>query len=89
MFQLLVAGLTVGSGYALVALGIHIILRATRIVNFAQGEFTIIGGLLISQLLTLYTTPVIYIWFDRLATRLSRHRKTGQVPAVTEPVPAR
>jgi branched-chain amino acid transport system permease protein len=46
MFQLLVAGLTVGCGYALVALGIHIILRATRIVNFAQGEFTIVGGLL-------------------------------------------
>jgi branched-chain amino acid transport system permease protein len=45
MFQLLVAGLTVGSGYALVALGIHIILRATRIVNFAQGEFVIVGGL--------------------------------------------
>jgi len=33
---------------------------------------TIIGGLLISQLLTLYTTPVIYIWFDRLASRFSR-----------------
>jgi multidrug efflux pump len=32
----------------------------------------IIGGLLISQVLTLYTTPVIYIWFDRLATRFSR-----------------
>lgn len=46
MLQLLVAGLTVGSGYALVALGIHIILRATRIVNFAQGEFTIVGGLM-------------------------------------------
>ena len=29
----------------------------------------IIGGLLISQLLTLYTTPVVYIWFDRLASR--------------------
>jgi branched-chain amino acid transport system permease protein len=46
MLQLLVAGLTVGSGYALVALGIHIVLRATRIINFAQGEFTIVGGLL-------------------------------------------
>jgi branched-chain amino acid transport system permease protein len=45
MIQLLVAGLTVGSGYALVALGIHIILRATRIVNFAQGEFSVAGGL--------------------------------------------
>jgi multidrug efflux pump len=38
---------------------------------------TIIGGLLISQLLTLYTTPVIYLWFDRLAGRFKR-----QAPAV-------
>jgi multidrug efflux pump len=49
---------------------------------------TIIGGLLISQLLTLYTTPVIYIWFDRLAVRLSRKPETSQVPAGAEPVPA-
>jgi multidrug efflux pump len=50
---------------------------------------TIIGGLLISQLLTLYTTPVIYIWFDRLATYFSRHSKAGNVPSNQEPVAAR
>ena len=31
---------------------------------------TIVGGLILSQLLTLYTTPVIYIYFDRLAQRM-------------------
>ena len=35
---------------------------------------SIVGGLIISQVLTLYTTPVIYLWFDRLASRLSRFR---------------
>ena len=35
---------------------------------------TIVGGLLLSQLLTLYTTPVVYLWFDRLARRFARFR---------------
>jgi multidrug efflux pump len=35
---------------------------------------TIVGGLLLSQLLTLYTTPVVYLWFDRLARRFARLR---------------
>jgi multidrug efflux pump len=35
---------------------------------------TIVGGLLLSQMLTLYTTPVVYLWFDRLSQRLSRYR---------------
>jgi multidrug efflux pump len=50
---------------------------------------TIIGGLLISQLLTLYTTPVIYLWFDRLAARFSRKRQAENVPPEQEPLPAR
>ena len=40
---------------------------------------TIIGGLLVSQLLTLYTTPVVYIAFDRLAARLAGSRSTRSV----------
>jgi len=35
---------------------------------------TIVGGLLLSQLLTLYTTPVVYLAFDRLGRRLARFR---------------
>jgi multidrug efflux pump len=34
-----------------------------------------VGGLLLSQILTLYTTPVIYIFFDNLATRFSKKKK--------------
>ena len=33
---------------------------------------SIVGGLLVSQMLTLFTTPVIYLWFDRLAIRFCR-----------------
>ena len=39
----------------------------------------IVGGLLVSQLLTLFTTPVIYLYFDRLATR-SRARRSAIPP---------
>jgi multidrug efflux pump len=41
---------------------------------------TIIGGLVFSQVLTLYTTPVIYLAFDRLAKRFGRRASAG--PAV-------
>jgi len=41
----------------------------------------IVGGLIVSQALTLYTTPVIYLFFDRLAARLSRRRSSAEVNA--------
>lgn len=38
-----------------------------------------VGGLMVSQVLTLFTTPVIYLWFDRLAARARawRDRRFG------------
>jgi multidrug efflux pump len=45
-----------------------------------------VGGLLVSQVLTLYTTPVIYIFFDNLGHRFSRRSSTA--PAGAEPEPA-
>jgi len=45
-----------------------------------------IGGLLVSQILTLYTTPVIYIFFDRLAQRFM-HRRPGLRVGTTGPNP--
>ncbi len=36
-----------------------------------------VGGLLLSQLLTLYTTPVIYLWFDRISRRLAPKTKAA------------
>jgi multidrug efflux pump len=47
---------------------------------------TIIGGLIFSQILTLYTTPVIYLWFEWLGSRLGMPVSTGQPDPDAEPV---
>ncbi len=47
---------------------------------------TIVGGLILSQMLTLFTTPVVYIYLDRLQSWIQRARAHG-APAA-EPAPA-
>ncbi len=42
---------------------------------------TMVGGLIVSQVLTLFTTPVIYLAFDRLALRLAGRRKSAAMDA--------
>ncbi len=46
LIQFLLSGLTIGAVYALVALGFTIIYNACDVVNFAQGEFVMLGGML-------------------------------------------
>lgn len=46
LLQYVLSGLTVGAVYALVALGFTIIYNASNVVNFAQGEFVMLGGMI-------------------------------------------
>ncbi len=45
--------------------------------------YTMVGGLLLSQALTLFTTPVVYLYLDRLNERVSGHRKPAPVTSYT------
>ena len=45
LLQYAVTGITIGSVYAMVAIGFNIIYNVTEIINLAQGEFVMLGGL--------------------------------------------
>jgi branched-chain amino acid transport system permease protein len=49
--QFLFSGLTVGATYALAALGLTVVYNASNVINFAQGEFLMLGGMLAVALL--------------------------------------
>ena len=55
--QYLVAGITYGTIYAIVAVGFNIIYNATGIINFAQGEFVMLGGMIAVTLHHLMPLP--------------------------------
>lgn len=55
LLQYVITGITIGSIYALVGVGFNIIYNATEIINFAQGEFVMLGGLI---MVTLVSPPV-------------------------------
>ena len=79
--QFLISGLTVGSTYGLTALGFTIIFNTTGIINFAQGEFVMLGGMLAvflmgaglglvpALLLAVLGTVIVGALFERLTIR--------------------
>ena len=58
LFQLLVNGLIVGALYGVVAMSFVLIYKASQVVNFAQGEFVLVGAWVCWWLLTRYQMPV-------------------------------
>jgi branched-chain amino acid transport system permease protein len=82
LIQYLITGLTVGSIYAMVAIGFNIIYNVTEIINLAQGEFVVLGGLIMVFLhaaaglslllafpLTIIIVTLVGLLLDRLAIR--------------------
>lgn len=57
--QFLISGLTVGSTYGLTALGFTIIFNTTGIINFAQGEFVMLGGMIAVAAMKVLGLPLV------------------------------
>ncbi|MFH0921504.1 MAG: branched-chain amino acid ABC transporter permease [Fibrobacterota bacterium] len=58
VLQYLLSGLTIGSIYAIVAIGYNIIYNTTGIINFAQGEFLMVGAMTAISLQTVVPLPI-------------------------------
>ncbi len=82
LLQFVITGITVGSVYAMVAIGFNIIYNVTEIINLAQGEFVMLGGLVMvfwhavaglplvwAFPATLAVVMVVGLLLDRLAIR--------------------
>ena len=65
LVQAFISTLTIGSMYALIAVGVTLIYSATRIINFAQGEFVMLGGMV---MVSLYGDSGWPLWAAIVAT---------------------
>jgi len=63
IFQFILSGLTTGSTYALIAIGFSLIHNATGIVNFAQGEFVMLGGMFMITFYSFLKIPMLPAFF--------------------------
>jgi branched-chain amino acid transport system permease protein len=84
LMQFLLSGVTVGAVYALVALGFTIIYNASDVVNFAQGEFVMLGGMItvfahmaglslpLAALLAIAATAAVGVALNKLAIEPAR-----------------
>ena len=58
LLQYMFSGLSTGAIYALIGIGFSIIYNATGIINFAQGEFVMLGGMLTVFMITTLELPL-------------------------------
>lgn len=61
IIQYIIAGVTYGTIYAIVAIGFNIIYNTTGIINFAQGEFVMLGGMIAVSLNTVLPLPAAIV----------------------------
>jgi branched-chain amino acid transport system permease protein len=67
LFQFIITGLTVGAVYAMVAIGFNIIYNVTEIINLAQGEFVMLGGLVMVFMHVSLEMPLVIAFVGTVA----------------------
>jgi len=96
LFQYILSGLSNGAIYALIGFGFAIIYNSTGIINFAQGEFVMLGGMLTIFFLNVFAMPLVPaivlaiiistiagVLFERLAIRPLKNAKPLSLIIIT------
>lgn len=94
--QITLSGVVTGSIYGMAALGFTIVYNATRVMNFANGDFVMMGGLVAAALVTDYQVPILFaviiavavvaclgIALDRLALQHARRQNVLTLVMIT------